>query len=133
MARVLPYPWSLVAPRGEIGASLSVEDCETVEPLNAEAITFFTRAEDEPLPSFAGHRHSATPLASEVLPNPNTAAGRRPGVLSTPPLPHEKSALWHLRFGREEFAIPVAGTIRRASAREDPSDSNAAEVSSSFS
>ena len=129
MARVLPYPWSLFESRGGIATSFSLEDCETVEPLNPEAITFFTRAEDEPLPTFAGHRHSAAPLANQVLPNPNTAAGRRPGVLSTPALPHEKANLWHVRFGREEFAIPVEGTLRRASAREDPSDSNAAEVS----
>jgi hypothetical protein len=129
MARVLPYPWSLLALRGDIGTSFSLEDCETVEPLNPESLTFFTRAEDEPLPTFAGHRHSAAPLASQVLPNPNTAAGRRPGVLSTPAFPHEKAALWHVRFGREEFAIPVGGTLRRASAWEDPEDHNAAEIS----
>ena len=32
MARVLPYPWSLIAPRGA-GVSLSLEDCETADPL----------------------------------------------------------------------------------------------------
>ena len=46
MARVLPYPWSLLAPRGDIGTSFSLEDCETAEPLNPESLTFFTRAED---------------------------------------------------------------------------------------
>lgn len=129
MARVLPYPWSLLASRGDSGASFSLEDCETVEPLNPESLTFYTRAEDELLPTFAGHRHSTAPLASQVLSNPNTAAGRRPGILSTPAFPHEKANVWHARFGREEFAIPVHGTLRRASAWEDPADSNAAEVS----
>ena len=129
MARVLPYPWSFFASRGNSGASLSLEDCETVEPLNPESLTFFTRTEDETLPTFAGHRHSAALLASHVLPNPNTAAGCRPGVLSMPAFPHEKADLWHVRFGREEFAIPVHGSLRRASAWEDPADSNAAEVS----
>src|SRR5688572_27754224 len=95
MARVLPYPWSFFASRGNSGASLSLEDCETVESLNPESLTFFTRAEDETLPTFAGHRHSTAPLAHHVLPNPNSAAGRRPGVLSTPAFPHEKSDLWH--------------------------------------
>jgi len=129
MARVLPYPWSLLASRGDIGTSFSLEDCETAEHLNPESLTFFTRAEDESLPLFAGHRHSAAPLAIQALPNPTTAAGRRPGVLSTPAFPHEKADLWHVRFGQEESAIPVHGTLRRASAWEDPSDYNAAEVS----
>jgi hypothetical protein len=129
MARVLPYPWSLLASRGDKAGSYSLEDCETVEPLNPESLTFFTRTEDEPLPVFAGHRHSTAPLASHVLPNPNSAAGRRPGVLSTPAFPHEKTNVWHVRFGHEEFAIPIHGTLRRASAWEDPVDSNAAEVS----
>ena len=129
MARVLPYPWSLLAPRGDIGASFALEDCETVEPLNPELLTFFTRGEDETLPSFAGHRHSAAPLASQVLLSPNTAAGRRPGILSTPAFPHEKADAWRVRFGREEFAIPIHGTLRRAGAGEEPEDSNAAEVS----
>jgi hypothetical protein len=129
MARVLPYPWSLLASRGGIGTSFSIEDCETVDPLNPESLTFFTRAEDEALPAFAGHRHSAAPLAIQVQPNPATAAGRRPGTLSTPAFPHEKAGLWHVRFGHEESAIPVHGTLRRASAWEDPGDHNAAEVS----
>jgi len=129
MARVLPYPWSLLASRASGGASLSLEDCEAVEPLNPESLTFFTRTEDESLPTLAGHRHSSAPLANQVLSNPNTAAGRRPGVLSTPAFPHEKTDLWHVRFGSEEFAVPVRGSQRRASAWEDPIDSNAAEVS----
>lgn len=129
MARVLPYPWSLVTSRGDVGASFSLEDCETVEPLNPESLTFFTRAEDEPLPVFAGHRHSAAPLTIHVLPNPNTPSGRRPGVVSTPAFPHEKADMWRVRFGREECVIPVRGTLRRASAWEDPADSNVAEVS----
>ena len=129
MARVLPYPWSLLASRADIGASFSLEDCEAVESLNPESLTFFTRAEDELLPMFAGQRYSAAPLANHVLLHLNTPAGRRPGVLSTPAFPHDKAALWHVRFGRDEFAIPVHGTLRRASAWEDPADSNAAEVS----
>ncbi len=128
MARVLPYPWSLLALRSDSGASLSLEDCEAVKPFNPETLTFFTRAEDEALPKFAVHRHSAAPLATQVLLNPNTGAGRRPGVLSMPAFPHDKTDVWRVRFGREEIAIPVDGTLRRASAWEDPADHNAAEV-----
>jgi Domain of unknown function (DUF2357) len=128
MARVLPYPWSLFAPRDDTGASFSLEDCETTPPLNPESLTFFTRAEDEALPHFAGHRHAATPLADRVLVNPHTGAGRRLGLLATPSFPHEKSDVWRVRFGNEEYAIPVHGSLRRASAWEDPTDSNAPEV-----
>src|SRR5438874_2698468 len=110
MARVLPYPWSLLMPRNEAGAALSTEDCELVAPLNPETLTFFTRAEDESLPAFAGQRQAAAVLANQVLPNPGTPAGRRPGFLSTPALPFEKSDVWHVRFGSEECSIPVAGT-----------------------
>lgn len=129
MARVLPYPWSLFASRGDLGASLGLDDCESSEPLNAEALTFFTRYDDEHLPAFAGNRHPAEPLAHHVLPNPNTMAGRRPGLLSTPAFPHEKAGLWQVRFGHEECSIPVHGTLRRASAWEDLGENNAAEVS----
>lgn len=128
MARVLPYPWSLSAPRDDDGASFSLEDCETAPPLNPESLTFFTRAEDEALPHFAGHRHAAAPLAKHVLLNPNTEAGRRLGVLSTPTFPHERADVWRVRFGHEECAIPVHGGLRRASAWEDPTDSNVSEV-----
>lgn len=129
MARVLPYPWSLLASRASSGASLSLEDCEAVEPLNPESLTLFTRTEDESLPTFVGHRYSTAPLANQVLLNPNTAAGRRPGVLSTPAFPHEKADVWHVRFGSDEIAIPVRGSQRRASAGEDLVGSNAADVS----
>jgi hypothetical protein len=128
MARVLPYPWSLVAARASVGVSLSLEDCEASEPLNPESITFFTRSEDESLPEFEGARHAASPLSSQVFQNPNTAAGRRTGVLSTPAFPHEKSDLWRVRFGREKIAIPVRGSQRRVSAWEDLVETNAAEV-----
>ena len=128
MARVLPYPWSLLAPRGDSGASFSLEDCETGPPLNPESLMFFTRTEDEALPHVAGHRHAAAPLAERVLLNPHTEAGRRPGILSTPTFPHERADVWRVRFGREECAIPVHGSLRRASAWEDPTDSNASEV-----
>jgi hypothetical protein len=66
MARVLPYPWSLFASRSGIGASLSLEDRETVEPFNPEALTFFTRTEDEALPKFAGHRANSLSCVSET-------------------------------------------------------------------
>lgn len=128
MARVLPYPWSLFASRGDLGASLGLEDCETSGPLNPEALTFFTRADDEQLPAFAGNRHPAAPLAHKVLQNPSTASGRRLGLLSTPAFPFDKAELWQVRFGSEECSIPIHGSLRRASAWEDPSDNNAAEV-----
>ena len=129
MARVLPYPWSLCAPRGDLGVSLALEDCETSEPLNPEALTFFTRVDDKELPAFAGNRHPAAPFAHGVIQNPTTVAGRRVGLLSTPGFPYEKADLWQVRFGREDCAIPVHGALRRASAWEDPADTNAAEVS----
>jgi len=129
MARVLPYPWSLFASRGDPGASLGLEDCETSEPLNSEALTFFTRVDEEQLPTFAGNRHPAAPLAHQVLSNPITAAGRHLGLLSTPAFPYEKGDVWHVRFGREQCAIPVYGALRRASAWEDPTEHNVAEVS----
>lgn len=128
MARVLPYPWSLFASRSDRGASLGLEDCETSEPLNPETLTFFTRVDDEQLPTFAGNRHPAAPLAYQVLPNPSTAAGRRLGILSIPAFPFEKADLWPVRFGSEECAIPIQGALRRASAWEDPAENNAAEV-----
>ena len=129
MARVLPYPWSLLAPRGDVGASLSVEDCETSEPLNPESLTFFNRVEDEQLPKFVGNRHPAGLLARQVFANPNTTLGRRYGLLSTPAFPFEKMDLWHVRFGQEDCSIPVQGALRRANAWEDPSDNNSEEVS----
>ena len=128
MARVLPYPWSLFASRGDTGVALSLEDSEISEPLNPEALTFFTRVDDEQLPAFAGHRHPAAILANQVLPNANTVAGRRMGLLSTPAIPFEKGDRWRVRFGREECAIPIHGGLRRASAWEDPVESNVAEV-----
>src|SRR6266496_6404390 len=128
MARVLPYPWPLFASRGDLGASLGLEDCETSEPLNPEALTFFTRVDDEELPAFASHQHPAAPLAHQVLLNPSSAAGRRLGLLSTPAFPYEKADLWQVRFGREECAIPVHGALRRASPWEDLTDNNAAEI-----
>jgi hypothetical protein len=128
MARVLPYPWSLITSRGTIGASVGLEDCETSDPFNPEALTFFTRSDDEQLPVFAGNRHPAAPLAHQVVQNPATAAGRRLGLLSTPAFPQENPNLWHVRFGNEACAIPVHGALRRASAWEDPADNNAAEV-----
>ena len=128
MARVLPYPWSLFASRGDHGASLGLEDCEASGPLNPETLTFFTRADDEQLPAFAGNRHPAAPLAHKVLQNPSTPSGRRLGLLSTPAFPFDKAELWRVRFGGEECTIPIHGSLRRASAWEDPSDNNAAEV-----
>jgi hypothetical protein len=97
--------------------------------MNPESLTFFTRNDEEQLPAFAGNRHPAAPLAHQVLPNPNTAAGRRLGLLSTPAFPYDKGDLWHVRFGREDCAIPVQGALRRASAWEDPTDNNVSEVS----
>ncbi len=128
MARVLPYPWSLLASRGDLGVSLGLEDCETSEALNPEALTFFTRVDDEQLLALDGNRHPAASLAYQVLPNPSTAAGRRLGLLSTPTFPYEQADLWQVRFGSEVCAIPVRGTLRRASAWEDLAASNAADV-----
>ena len=124
MARVLPYPWSLVAARSDLG----LEDCESSERLNPETLTFFTRIDDEQLPAFLGNRHSAAPLTQQVQQNPNTATGRRLGILSMPAYPYEKLDVWHMRFGGEECVIPVQGALRRASAWEDPTDTNADDV-----
>ena len=128
MARVLPYPWSLIAPRGA-GVSLSLEDCETADPLNVEVLTLFSRTDGEPLPVFATHRKVASLFTNGVLQNLSALGRPRLGVLSVPPLPHEKSDRWFLRFGGEECAIPVCGALRRASAWDDPAGYNAAEVS----
>ena len=108
---------------------MGVEDCETATPFNIETITFFSRLEDEPLPSVAGHRQCVSPYINRVCLNLHTAGGRRLGRLSIPPLPLDKLERWPLIMGREECTIPVYGAVRRASAWEDLSANNAAEVS----
>ncbi len=75
MAQVLPYPWSLLAPPGDKGMSLSLEHCERAEPLNGESLTFFEVADEQ---AFA-IRH-AVRFAEGVKFNPKTEAGRVRGA-----------------------------------------------------
>ena len=134
MARVLPYPWSLLSPRGDIGSSVSWDECELSDPLNAESITFFTHTDKETLPKIASQ--TATPITECVLWEPQFPTGRVPGVLSFPAWPHDRAGHWRVLIkdkeriiSTQDRIIPTYGTLRRASAWEDPTDSNAAEVS----
>lgn len=133
MARVLPFPWSLLVPRGGIGSAVSWDDCELSDPLNAETITFFTHAEKEGLPCIA--RQTAAPLAEAVLWEPQVPSGRAPGFLSILPWPHDRADLWRVFIKNDERTIqiqeriiPVHGTLRRASAWEEPTAHNKSEV-----
>jgi len=133
MARVLPYPWSLLARRGDIGSAVSWDDCELSDPLNAESITFFTHAEKEGLPGIA--RHTAAPLAERVLWEPQVPTGRAPGFLSFLPCPHDRADHWRVfikdkerTIHIQERIIPVHGALRRATAWEDPTEHNEPEV-----
>lgn len=128
MARVLPYPWSLLAPRGSLGTSSSMEDCEGADPFNPETLTLLTRIEDEPAPGFPDRRISATPLSTNVMWNPQTEVGRRLAILSVPSFPREPSGRWHMQVGRNECIIPVQGAMRHVGAWEELTKHNADEV-----
>ena len=120
---------SLVSSRaaGNIGVSLNLEDCEEAEPLN-EALTFFTRAEDEALPTFAGHRHSvASGEPGFTEPEHGRGSPSRRSLNASVSARESRRVACSVR--PEEIAIPVDGTLRRASASEDSVNSNASEVS----
>ncbi len=124
MAQVLPYPWSLLALSGDKGGSLSLEHCEQAEALNGESLTFFGVADEQAL----GIRHAVC-LAEGVKFNPKTQAGSVQGTLSMPSWPHDSSSQWRFHAGKFDYIIPIHGTLRRASAWEDLTEHNKAEVS----
>ena len=123
MARVLPFPWSLLAPRNTTGADLSVDDCDRQGPFNPETVVFYTRT-DEGAPMLSSHRGHGARIAENVSINPQTELGRRPGFIWTIPWPHDGVSPWKFRLGAEQRELMVAGGVRRASGREILGKSN---------
>jgi hypothetical protein len=130
MARILPFPWSLLAPRNTIGAdfNFSIEDCDRRDPLNPETLVFYTRSDEAPSPASApklvSHHEFGVRTKENVMVNPLTELGRRPGCLWITPWPSDGSSIWRLRIGSVEFELPVSGGVRRASGREVQNKSN---------
>lgn len=130
MARILPFPWSLLAPRNTTGAdfNFSIEDCDRLAPLNPETLVFYTRADETPRPDSApkliSHHESGVRTTENVMVNPLTELGRRPGYLWITPWPYDSSGFWKLRIGAVELELPVSGSVRRANGREVQNKSN---------
>ena len=123
MAFVLPYPWSLLAPRGDFGFPVSLEVCATSEPLNAESLTLFTRDDDFSISTPDGRRHHAVPLTQI-----NAETGRSPFRILSLPWRHDNSEALRVVVGGEEYTIPVHGNLRRAGALEELSEHNKEEI-----
>jgi hypothetical protein len=130
MARILPFPWSLLAPRNTTGADFdfNIEDCDRREPLNPETLVFYTRADETPMPDSApklmSHHESGVRTTENVMVNPSTELVRRPGYLWITPWPYDGSGMWKLRIGSVELELPVAGGVRRANGREVQNKTN---------
>lgn len=123
MARILPFPWSLLAPRNTAGADLSVDDCDRHGPFNPETLVFYTRT-DEGAPMLSSYRGNGARIAENVTINPQTELGRRPGFLWIIPWPHDGVRSWRFRLGAEQRELIVGGGVRRASGRETREKSN---------
>ena len=130
MARILPFPWSLLAPRNTTGTdfNFSIEDCDRRSPLNPETLVFYTRADETPRPDsgpkLISQHESGVRMTENVMINPLTELGRRPGYLWITPWPYDSSAVWKLRIGAVELELPVSGGVRRAKGSEVQNKAN---------
>ncbi len=128
MGRVLPLPWSLLAPRHSPSADMSIDDSDRCGLLNPETATFYTRSDEHPPHLVPSRENAAAWLSEGVAINPLTDLGRRPGRLWVVPWPYDGSTEWRVRFGSDENSIPVSGGLRRADGREEPTEVNAQAV-----
>jgi Domain of unknown function (DUF2357) len=130
MARILPFPWSLIAPRNTPSAdfNFSVEDCDRRDPLNPETLVLYTWADETPRPGsepkLSSHHESGVRTTENVITNPLSEVGRRPGYLWITPWPHDSSGAWKLKIGSVELELQVSGGVRRANGREVQNKAN---------
>jgi hypothetical protein len=126
MARILPFPWSLLAPRNSPGADVGTDDCDRCGAFNVEFVAFYTR-NDEEHPRLAGPNREGSRLSVNAVINPQTELDRRAGVIWVLPWTMELGPDLNVRLSQADLKIPIMGGVRRASGREvaSPADLHA--------
>jgi len=130
MARILPFPWSLLAPRNTAGAdfNFSIEDCDLRDPLNPETLVFYILADENPgqqnPPKLLGQHAFGVRISENVMDNRRTELNRPPGNLWITPWPYDSPGIWKLKIGSVELELPVSGGVRRANGGEVQNKAN---------